>query len=660
MANWKKVLVSGSQIHVAGITASNIPSSGGVDDRVVVFNSADGEFKSVTQGSIQGITVASFGITGSDASGDTFNATTDILTFAGDITSSVAATAGATGSTLTLNLPQSILSSSGQIANDISGAFDSASNALVTNVATNTTNIATNVDHIGDLTAVTSSYVNNSATSSFAIIADISGAFDSASNALVTNVATNADHIGDLTAATGSYITNIGGTNNEITVTSASDGAQVVVGLPDSVTVTTDLTVGNNLTVLGLELIEGQTSIVSGAFTAGSGSTPAGVDALGGHQFTGSLSITGAFSVDGTATITNLSNENSVGPTNIVVHNSDGKLFSAGANVTSSISGAFDSASNAIVGNVATNTTNISTNTTNIGTLSSATSSYALIANISGAFDSASNALVTNVATNTDHIGDLTAVTSSYVNNSSTSSFAIIADISGAFDSASNALVTNVATNTTNISTNTTNIATISGVTGSYVSNIVGTANEITVSSGSDDNAQVTIGLPNDVTIGNNLTVTNDLTVTQDLIVKGTTTNLNVANVQVEDQFILLNSGALGSGNANDKDGGFIVNTSTTAGEGTAFFYDFNSKVWALKGADGNSTVAHDVISNADTALGKDIIVATVSQSNVNPFSVNSASLVPKYGIATDGATAGTNLGSMHVNSTSGEIWIYS
>ena len=116
----------------------------------------------------------------------------------------------------------------------------------------------------------------------------------------------------------------------------------------------------------------------------------------------------------------------------------------------------------------------------------------------------------------------------------------------------------------------------------------------------------------------------------------------------------------MGSGNANDKDGGFIVNTSTTAGEGTAFYYDFNSKVWALKGADGNSTVAHDFVSNGDAAITGDVIVATVSQSNVNPFGASSASLVPKYGIATAGSTAGTNLGSMHVNSTSGEVWIYS
>ena len=89
MANWKKVLVSGSQIHVAGITASGIPSSGSTDDRVVVFNPLDGAFKSVAQSTIQGVTEANFGITGSDGTIDLFNATADNLLFGGDITSSI-------------------------------------------------------------------------------------------------------------------------------------------------------------------------------------------------------------------------------------------------------------------------------------------------------------------------------------------------------------------------------------------------------------------------------------------------------------------------------------------------------------------------------------------------------------------------------------------
>ena len=64
MANWKKVLVSGSQIEIAGITASAIPSSGGFADRVVVFDT-DGRFKSVLQSNIQGVTTAQFTVSGS-------------------------------------------------------------------------------------------------------------------------------------------------------------------------------------------------------------------------------------------------------------------------------------------------------------------------------------------------------------------------------------------------------------------------------------------------------------------------------------------------------------------------------------------------------------------------------------------------------------------
>ena len=47
--------------------------------------------------------------------------------------------------------------------------------------------------------------------------------------------------------------------------------------------------------------------------------------------------------------------------------------------------------------------------------------------------------------------------------------------------------------------------------TGNYIATIAGTTNEIEVSGSGSETAAVTIGLPNDVTIGNNLTVTNTL-----------------------------------------------------------------------------------------------------------------------------------------------------
>lgn len=70
------------------------------------------------------------------------------------------------------------------------------------------------------------------------------------------------------------------------------------------------------------------------------------------------------------------------------------------------------------------------------------------------------------------------------------------------------------------------------------VTSVTGTANEVTVSASA---GAVTIGLPDDVTIGGNLTVTGDLTVS------GSTTYLNTATLQVEDNKVVLNSNATGA-----------------------------------------------------------------------------------------------------------------
>ena len=95
-------------------------------------------------------------------------------------------------------------------------------------------------------------------------------------------------------------------------------------------------------------------------------------------------------------------------------------------------------------------------------------------------------------------------------------------------------------------------------LTASYIGDglILGTANEIEISSAS---GIYTIGLPNDVTVSNDLTVTGDLTV------QGTQTNLNVANLDVEDRFILLNSGSAAG------DGGIIINQGSQTGAGLGY-----------------------------------------------------------------------------------------
>ena len=80
-----------------------------------------------------------------------------------------------------------------------------------------------------------------------------------------------------------------------------------------------------------------------------------------------------------------------------------------------------------------------------------------------------------------------------------------------------------------------------------------GTANEIEVG---ESSGTITIGLPNDVTIGNNLTVTGDLTV------NGTTTTVNSTTLTVDDKNIELGSTA--SPTDTSADGGGITLKGTT------------------------------------------------------------------------------------------------
>ena len=105
-----------------------------------------------------------------------------------------------------------------------------------------------------------------------------------------------------------------------------------------------------------------------------------------------------------------------------------------------------------------------------------------------------------------------------------------------------------------------------------------GTSNEIELSTNTfstiGGGGSVTIGLPNDVTIGNNLTVTNDLSVTgnavfnSDITVRGTASFENTQNLEVADRFILLASGSTSAG-----DGGIVIQQS--AGKiGAVFAYD--------------------------------------------------------------------------------------
>ena len=84
--------------------------------------------------------------------------------------------------------------------------------------------------------------------------------------------------------------------------------------------------------------------------------------------------------------------------------------------------------------------------------------------------------------------------------------------------------------------------------TGNYISTITGTPNEVEVSVNGVENAAVTIGLPNDVTI------------TGDLLVSGTTTTVNSTTVSIADPIF-----TLGANSADSKDRGIVMKYGAAA-----------------------------------------------------------------------------------------------
>jgi len=137
------------------------------------------------------------------------------------------------------------------------------------------------------------------------------------------------------------------------------------------------------------------------------------------------------------------------------------------------------------------------------------------------------------------------------------------------------------------------------------------------------------------------VTVNDNLTVTGDLTVNGAQTIISTTNLSVEDKFI-----TLASGSTAGSDGGIIVQ-SAAAGTGASFVWDTGVDRWAL----GKEGSVDDSATAVDATLGNFNYVVGVSGSTLDPtIGVN----------PTFGTNAASRAGQMHVNTTSGDIYIYS
>ena len=174
---------------------------------------------------------------------------------------------------------------------------------------------------------------------------------------------------------------------------------------------------------------------------------------------------------------------------------------------------------------------------------------------------------------------------------------------------------------------------------------IAGTSNEVDVNTTTND--QITIGLPDDVTIGNDLVVTNDLTVTRDAVfsrnitVLGTASFQNTEDLDVKDRFIRLASGSNAAG-----DGGIVIQ-QTNATDGEVFGFD------AVAGTEGRWGVSGS-FDASQNAFVPDAYMAEILEGVVDTAGAIAAAVPSRY----------NENGNIYVDTsktlaTDANIWIY-
>ncbi len=295
-------------------------------------------------------------------------------------------------------------------------------------------------------------------------------------------------------------------------------------------------------------------------------------------------------------------------------------------------------------GNISTNTGNISTNATNIGNndtdiaaILAATSSFATTSTVntlSGSLagrvksqEAFSSSLDATFATEAELHAATASISASLGADIATNVSNISTNTGNISTNAGNISTNtgNISTNAGNISSNATNISTaqagvnsLTAATSSYaVSSSVSTALDtkqgtlsitdttgqggvdITLSGANALSAQ-TVGLGASANVQfADITATGDVVVQGDLTVNGTTTSINTTNLDVEDKFILLNSGS-----ANPDEGGIVIDEGS--GTGHAFLLDSSSTRFGFK-ASLDSTTSGDVTPEAFVSAVVDV-----------------------------------------------------
>ena len=137
--------------------------------------------------------------------------------------------------------------------------------------------------------------------------------------------------------------------------------------------------------------------------------------------------------------------------------------------------------------------------------------------------------------------------------------------------------------------------------TGSYVSTIVGTTGEITVSGSGSESAAITIGLPDDVTVTGNLSIGGNLDV------QGSINSISTTEVNIVDNKVVLNTNVTGSPSA---DAGLKVNRGTSAD--VELLWNETADQWTLT---NDGTNYHEITRKYKTTLNTSATSYTVTHN---------------------------------------------
>ena len=171
-------------------------------------------------------------------------------------------------------------------------------------------------------------------------------------------------------------------------------------------------------------------------------------------------------------------------------------------------------------------------------------------------------------------------------------------------------------------------VTSITSASTTVVTSLAGTANEIEVSAA---NGAVTIGLPDDVTVGGNLTISGNLTV------NGDTTTLNTQTLNVEDNLVVLNSNVTSSPTL---DAGIEVERGTSTN--AKLYWDETQDQWSL--TQGGSAV-YRVSTEGHTHVSTDVTDFTEAvQDVVGGLVAGSNSLSANYNDGSNSLTLDTTL----------------